>query len=68
MDSAVKPVQNGRSDGGTPNRSWRCCRSAGAVVDRTLQPGGPHSALGMQQPAECYATWLFKNKTRSVHN
>jgi len=27
MDSAVKPVQNGRGDAGTPNRSWRCCRS-----------------------------------------
>lgn len=28
----------------------------------------PHSALGMQSPAECYAAWLVKNKTRPVHN
>jgi hypothetical protein len=28
----------------------------------------PHSALGMQLPAECHAMWLVKNKTRPVHN
>jgi transposase InsO family protein len=26
----------------------------------------PHSALGMQTPAEFYAEWLVKNKTRPV--
>ena len=26
----------------------------------------PHSALGMRSPAEFYAEWLIKNKTRSV--
>jgi len=28
----------------------------------------PHSALGMQAPAEFYAAWLVKNKTQPVHN
>jgi hypothetical protein len=28
----------------------------------------PHSALTMQSPAECYAAWFVKNKTRPVHN
>ncbi len=28
----------------------------------------PHSALGMQSPAECYAEWLVRNKTRPVQN
>lgn len=28
----------------------------------------PHSALGMQSPAEFYAEWLVKNKTRPVQN
>jgi putative transposase len=28
----------------------------------------PHSALGMQAPAEFYAAWLAKNKTQPVHN
>jgi len=28
----------------------------------------PHSALGMQSPAECYAAWLVRNKTRPVQN
>ena len=28
----------------------------------------PHSALGMQAPAEFYAAWLVKNKTRHVQN
>ncbi len=28
----------------------------------------PHSALGMQLPAECYAEWLVRNKTRPVQN
>ena len=28
----------------------------------------PHSALGMQTPAEFYAVWLVKNRTRPVQN
>ncbi len=28
----------------------------------------PHSALGMRAPAEFYADWLVKNKTRPVQN
>ena len=28
----------------------------------------PHSALGMQSPAEFYAAWVVKNKTRPVQN
>ena len=28
----------------------------------------PHSALGMQSPAEGYARWLVKNKIRPVQN
>jgi len=28
----------------------------------------PHSALGMQSPAECYAAWLVRNKTRPVQH
>ncbi|TMQ25750.1 MAG: transposase [Nitrospirae bacterium] len=28
----------------------------------------PHSALGMQSPAECYAEWLVRNKTRPFQN
>ena len=28
----------------------------------------PHSALGMQLPAKCYAKWLVRNKTRPVQN
>ena len=28
----------------------------------------PHSALGMRSPAECYAEWLVRNKTRPVQN
>jgi putative transposase len=28
----------------------------------------PHSALGMQSPAEFYAKWLVKNKIRPVQN
>src|SRR6266850_3065818 len=28
----------------------------------------PHSALWMQLPAECYAKWLVRNKTRPVQN
>ena len=28
----------------------------------------PHSALGMPLPAECYAEWLVRNKTRPVQN
>ncbi len=28
----------------------------------------PHSALGMQAPAEFYAAWFVKNKTPPVHN
>ena len=28
----------------------------------------PHSALGMQSPAEFYAAWIVKNKTLPVQN
>jgi transposase InsO family protein len=28
----------------------------------------PHSALGIQSPAECYAMWLVRNKTRPVQH
>jgi hypothetical protein len=69
MNTAVKPVQNGRG------RRWNAEQKL-TVLQEWQVPGwiehynreAQHSALGMQLPAECYATRLVKNKTRPVHN
>jgi transposase InsO family protein len=54
---------------------YQACLETFEEVER-LAPGwinhynreAPHSALGMQSPAEFYAKWLVKNKIRPVQN
>jgi len=54
---------------------YQACLETLAVVGHQLPAWiehyngeAPHSALGMQSPAEFYAEWRVKNKTLPVHN